>query len=225
MIARPVRAIALLAAAALLATPVAALDIARHPSSSAEVNAIKLSGRIDDGDTLAVQRYISHLPEKATITVYLDSTGGEMQEAMSLGRFFHRARVRTVVPSGGKCISACGLAFLGGRDPANGRAYRVKTSTAQLGYHAFQTEFKSRDYTAKNMAQAVAHAQNVILQITDYLNEIGEDLEFLRLALKSDAKEMTLVTNDEALNLGIYVLDQKSGELIDPTTITKRVKG
>lgn len=225
MLARLIRLAAALAACATFAASATALEISKHPGTDAQVTGILLSGRIEDGDTLALQRFISQLPEQPTITVYLDSVGGRMQEAMALGRFFHRARVRTVVAAGAKCISACGLAFLGGRNPDNGRPYRVKASTGQLGYHAFQTEFKPRDYTAKNMAEAVAHAQKVILQITDYLNEIGEDLEFLRLALKSDAKEMTFVSNDEALNLGIYVLDKRSGDLIDPATITKRVKG
>ena len=216
---------ALLALAALAATPAVALEISKHPSDSAEVNAIQLSGRIDEGDTLALQGYVSRLPEKPTIVVHLDSVGGRMQEAMALGRFFHRAKIRTVVSGNGKCISACGLAFLGGRDPATGKPYRVKTSTGRLGYHAFQTDYKPRDYNAKNMAEAVAHAQKVILQMTDYLGDIGQDLEFLRLALKSDSKDMTFVSNDEALNLGIYVLEEKSGQLIDPSTLAKRVKG
>lgn len=214
-----IRRAAALALALVAAGPALALEISRHPSDSAEVNAIQLTGRIEEGDVLALQGYISRLPEKPVVTVHLDSVGGRMQEAMALGRYFHRAKIRTMISSQGKCISACGLAFLGGRDPATGKPYRVKSSMGRLGYHAFQTDYRPRDYTAKNMAEAVAHAQKVILQMTDYLGEIGENLEFLRLALKSEAKEMTFVSNDEALNLGIHVLEEKTGQLIDPARV------
>lgn len=229
MISRLIRRASGLVLAALLSTIAAAqasaLEISKHASDSPQVNAIQLAGRIEEGDTLALQGYIARLPEKAAITVHLDSVGGRMQEAMALGRFFHRAKIRTAVVANGKCISACGLAFLGGRDPATGKPYRVKSSTGRLGYHAFQTDYKPRDYSAKNMAEAVAHAQKVILQMTDYLNDIGEDLEFLRLALKSEHKDMTFVSNDEALNLGIYVLEERTGQLIDPGKLAKATKG
>ncbi len=217
-----IRLAAALALGALLATPALALEISKHPSDSADVNAIQLTGRIEEGDVLALQGYVSRLPEKPVTVVHLDSVGGRMQEAMALGRFFHRAKIRTVISSQGKCISACGFAFLGGRDPATGKPYRVKSSMGRLGYHAFQTDYKPRDYSAKNMAEAVAHAQKVILQMTDYLGEIGEDLEFLRLALKSEAKEMTFVSNDDALALGIHVLEEKTGQLIDSGKVAKR---
>lgn len=220
-----IRRVAALALTLVGTTPAMALEISKHPSDSADVNAIQLTGRIEEGDTLALQGYISRLPEKPAITVHLDSVGGRMQEAMALGRFFHRVKIRTMISSQGKCISACGFAFLGGRDPATGKPYRVKSSMGRLGYHAFQTDYKPRDYTAKNMAEAVAHAQKVILQVTDYLADIGENLEFLRLALKSEAKDMTFVSNEDALALGIHVLEVKSGQLIDPGKVAKRAGG
>jgi hypothetical protein len=210
--------------ALMLASPVAALEIRRHQGSGGAVDAIDLIGRIEEGDVLALQAYIGKLPGNSAITVYLDSVGGRMQEAMALGRFFHRTGIRTIIPAGAKCISACGLAFLGGHDQVSGKPYRVKSSTGRLGYHSFRTDYKPRDYTAKNMAEAVAHAQKVILDVTDYLKDVGESLEFLRLALKSDSRNMTVLSNDEALDHGIYVLDERTGQLVDPLATPRQVK-
>ena len=57
--------------------PAAAVEISQHVlKDSAEVNAILLKGKIDDGDTFDLQVYISGLPKKPTIVVYLDSPGG-----------------------------------------------------------------------------------------------------------------------------------------------------
>jgi membrane-bound ClpP family serine protease len=71
-----------------LAQPASAIEISKHASDSAEVNAIQLKGKIDDGDTFDLQVYISNLPKKPTVVVYLNSPGGNLREGMRLGRVF-----------------------------------------------------------------------------------------------------------------------------------------
>ena len=55
-------AIAALALGAL-AQPAGAIELSKHPADSAEVNAVQLKGKIDDGDTFALQVYFSKLPK------------------------------------------------------------------------------------------------------------------------------------------------------------------
>ena len=47
-----------------VAQPASALEISRHASDSATVNAILLKGRIDDGDAYELKGYLAKLPKK-----------------------------------------------------------------------------------------------------------------------------------------------------------------
>jgi hypothetical protein len=204
----------------------AGAEISQRTGDNTDTTAIDLKGRIERGDLLSLQALISKLPQTKSMTVYLDSTAGSLDEGIVLGRFFHQAKMRTVIAgSPARCVIACALAFLDGRDAATGKPWRVKTSSGQLGFYSFQfTSTDKPEYTDKDMADAVVNAQRVVLRIADYIQEIRDDLTFLQLLFKRSDTKMNLVSNEEALKLGIYVLDEKSGEMIDPKVIVDRVK-
>ena len=145
---------------------------------------------------------------------------------MALGRFFHQAKMRTVIPgSPARCLITCAIAFLGGRDATTARPYRLKSSSGQLGFDSFQlTAVDKPEYTDKDMTSALVGTQRMVLRIADYIEEIREDLTFLQLIFKRADNKMNFVSNEEALKLGIYVLDEKSGEVINPKAIVDRVK-
>jgi hypothetical protein len=213
--------------AGLAATQVAAgAEITQRASDNAETTALDLKGRIERGDLLSLQALISKLPHTKSITVYLDSTTGSLDEALALGRFFHQAKMRTVVDRNpAKCLVICALPFLGGRDAATGKPWRMKTSSGQLGFYSFvSTAAEKPEYTDKDMTGAVVDAQRMVLRIADYIQEIRDDLSFLQLIFKRSDAKMNLVSNEDALKLGIYVLDERSGEMIDPKVIVDRVK-
>jgi hypothetical protein len=201
-------------------------EISQRTGDNADTTAIELKGRIERGDLLSLQALISKLPQTKSMTVYLDSTAGSLDEGMALGRFFHQAKMRTVIDrSPARCVISCALAFLGGRDAATGKPWRVKTSSGQLGFYSFQfTSTDKPEYTDKDMADSVVNAQRVVLRIADYIQEIRDDLTFLQLMFKRSDTKMNLVSNEDALKLGIYVLDERSGEMIDPKVIVDRVK-
>jgi hypothetical protein len=194
-----------------------ALEFSRHPHDSETLNAIEARGRIEPGDAAALEAYIARLPPRRAIAVYLNSGGGSMEEGMHLGRYFHRARIRTVVAGPGViCNGACSTAFLGGRDAESGKPWRAKGSTASLGFNSSRFEWSERTYTARDMSQAIARTQFVTLAMADYLKDVGASLDFLRVRLKAPASGMYHISNEEALSLGLYVLDDRTGELIRP---------
>jgi hypothetical protein len=212
----------LLGAAALLlgANASSALEFATHSSDSETVNAIEVKGKIETGDAMALQAYIAKLPQKKVTVVYLNSLGGALEEGMALGRLFHRAKIRTAVI--GKdviCSSACATAFLGGRDPETAGAWRVKGSTARLGFHSFKIDWEDKSYTAQDMSNAIARTQKMTLAMADYMTEVGASLEFLRARLKAPAASMNYMSNEDALALGIYIANDKTGELITPASL------
>ena len=123
---------------------------------------------------MALQAYIAKLPEKRTVTVYLNSPGGSIEEGIALGRLFHRAKIRTaVIGKGVVCNSACTTAFLGGRDPETAEPWRAKGSTAMLGFQSFKIDWTDKSYTAPDMSMAIARTQRMTLVMADYMAEVG----------------------------------------------------
>lgn len=202
-----------------LAQPAGALEISKHASDSAEVNAILLKGSVDDGDTFDLKVYISKLPKKATVIVYLNSPGGNLREGMRLGRFFYENKIETAVETKTACASACALAFLGGRDDA-GKPHRTKASNSGLGFHSFSRDFDNKSYSADDLKIVVQQTQTQVFLVAEYLKSIGADLDVVRLMLKAQANQMNYISNDEALTLNIRVWDDKRNQLVDPEQVT-----
>lgn len=215
----------LLGAAALLlgTNEGSALEFLKHAADTETVNAIEAKGKIETGDAMALQAYIAKLPQKKVTVVHLNSLGGSLEEGMALGRLFHRAKIRTaVVGKGVICSSACTTAFLGGRDPETAEPWRAKGATALLGFHSFKIEWVDKDYTAQEMSAAIARTQKMTLAMADYMSEVGASLEFLRARLKAPADSMNYMSNEEALTLGVYIISDKTGELITPESLKAR---
>jgi hypothetical protein len=216
---------AALAAALLTAQAAVAAEIKQREGAPADTIDIELKGRIERGDLLTLQALISKLPPARTMTVHLDSTAGSLDEAIVLGRFFHQAKMRTMIDAKARCLISCALTFLGGRDAETGKPWRVKTSSGQLGFYSFRFTGPERpEYTDKDMTNAVVNTQKMVLRIADYIQDIRDDLTFLQLIFKRSDVKMNFLSNEEALKLGIYVLDERSGEMIDPKVIVDRVR-
>jgi len=197
-----------------------ALEFAKHAADSETVNAIEVKGKIEMGDAVALQAYIAKLPQKQVTVVYLNSLGGSLEEGMALGRLFHREKIRTaVIGKDVVCSSACSTAFLGGRDPETAGPWRAKGSTARLGFHSFKIDWADKEYTAQDMSNAIARTQKMTLAMADYMTEVGANLEFLRARLKAPVDGMNFMSNEEALSLGIYIVNDKTGELITPASL------
>ena len=203
-----------------------ALEFAKHPADSAMVNAIEVKGSIETGDAVALQAYIAKLPHKKVTVVYLNSPGGSLDEGMALGRLFHRARIRTaVIGKDVVCRSACSTAFLGGRDSETEEPWRAKGSTARLGFHSFEIDWEDKEYTAQDMSNAIARTQKITLAMADYMIEVGASLEFLHARLRAPVDSMSYMSNEEALSLGIYIANDRTGELITPARVNSPREG
>jgi hypothetical protein len=209
--------------AGAVAQPAGALEISKHASDSAEVNAIQLKGKIDDGDTFDLKVYLSNLPKKPLVVVYLNSPGGNLREGMRLGRFFFDNKIETSVETKTACASACALAFLGGRDGTTGKPHRTKAANSGLGFHSFSREFDNKSYSADDLKVVVQQTQTQVFLVADYLKSIGADRDIVRLMLKAQANQMNYISNDEALALNIRVWDEKRKQLIDPEFVAERL--
>lgn len=79
-------------------------------SSQANARSVLLTRNFEPGAAAAFAQTLSSDVD----TVILNVTGGYLTEAMEIGRIIRAQKLRTVVPVGGSCLSACAEAFLGG---------------------------------------------------------------------------------------------------------------
>jgi hypothetical protein len=226
---RAYRAIArtALAAASIVAAATAnAADVTPLPTGRADTAVFLISGPIVAGDLTRLETAISNVPAGRAVAVILDSPGGNLLEGLKLGTYFHKAAIATFVRGeGGICFSACALAFLGGRDAATGKPFRVKMSGGKLGFHQFARAnldpFKI--YTVDDFNHEIEMAQRIALAVVRYLKSIGEDLGKLQLMLRAPATSMNIIADGDCLSRGIHVLDEANGRLIDPATTLARI--
>lgn len=178
---------------------------------------VEISGRFEPGDGQKVITFLGQLPRSRPIGVNLLSPGGSIEAGLEMGRYFHASRIATFVRGdSASCASSCALAFLGGRNQT-GEAYRVKGWNARLGLHALSYfDVPDREFTVDDMKRAMAMSQNALLRITDYLVDVGADIEFMRLILSTPASEQTFMSNELAMSLGIHVFDEGTGRMLEP---------
>ena len=213
-----------LVAAAAFAPAASALTFTKAAEEAPDENAILASGPIEQDDAFRLQTYLSKLPPKKTISLYLDSTGGSVQGAMAVGRVVNEIRIRTYVTTpNARCNSACTSIFLAGHDRETGKPFRVKGSANPVSFHNFVPVLQDgKQYTNKDADSVMARAQRTIFDLATYYQEIEADLELLGLGLKQ--KDLYALQNQDALRYGIHVMDSKTKELVRYETYQRFAK-
>jgi hypothetical protein len=228
------RVIAAVAAGPLLVlaltSPAAALTVQRVDVGRTDAAVFLMEGAFEPGDTLRLQREIAKLPATMPVAVILNSGGGSLDEGLDLGRFFHSVRITTFsMGYGGVCLSACSLAFLGGRDRVTGKPARIKMTGGRLGFHQYRInwneEVKKKVFKKKDIDEMDLDTRNTIYKIVTYLSDIGEDMSKLHLFLKAPAADMNDVSPEDAPKLGIHLMQDNGREVIESTNIRERVLG
>lgn len=136
--------------------------------------------------------------------VYLNSPGGDLQEALKLGRLIRKAGKQTIIgslagvatfegtnrpidfPEKGRCESACAYAFMGGQERQLG--------SGRLGLHRFYS-------TERGLTSDEAQFLSGLL--VEYMVEMGIDARLFLAASKEGAEGMYYVSEAEALDYSI----------------------
>jgi hypothetical protein len=201
-----------------------ALDIKSVNSSDNKTITLEITGSFVQGDGLKLRALVAKLPPEAHLVAHLNAADGLFSEAMLVGRFFHQAGVRTVIPAKARCILPCPLAFLGGKSRVEGQPSQIKHSTASFGFSPFLTSVQDRNYTSGELDQAIASTQRSILQVADYLIAVEADIEFLK-HIYDEARDRTIrfMGNEDLLGLGINIFDDGSNQLIEALALRQRL--
>ncbi|QJP15010.1 hypothetical protein G3545_15945 [Starkeya sp. ORNL1] len=138
---------------------------------------IEIVGGFKYGLSADLDRLLKAAPQVAV--VHLDSTGGRIAEAMQVHDIIQQRRLVTYVAN--QCLSACTIAFAGGRERWLGDAGR-------LGFHA--PAFSGM--TSADLASTVNDQK--VLFVRD-----GFDPYFVARALSTPSTSMLIPTNQELL--------------------------
>ena len=161
---------------------------------------INAFGRIVVGDAEKLLKLIETTSVPAGTTIYIDSTGGNVEEGIKLGcviRAYHletsigtymlepKAPDDAIVPRtlrSGECLSAATLMFVGGR-------LRHYPPCAKFGVH----RFAYRDPAPSDAERS----QELSAGIARYLDQMGIPLTFLDLSASTASNELRLLGEDE----------------------------
>lgn len=157
---------------------------------------IIIQGPITKGDG----RKFYELAERySRASVALDSPGGNVMEALSIGSEI-RLRGFTTFVAGGKmqCYSACALIWIAG-------VRRYMMPDARIGVHAAYEMVNSEDGTDKARESGVGNAQ-----IGAYLNELGLSAKAIGFFTVSAPDSFEFITPEVAqvLDIDVFVQDE-----------------
>lgn len=163
---------------AWLSQPLSAAELTEGAIKQGSVDncSLRVEGPIEKGDNQRVEallrastseifNYPDFKPENQYV-VCLSGPGGNYLEGIALAKTFSSFDVTTLVEDGKSCLSACAIAFLGGRiNFRSGEGYspsRVLFPGSRLGFHAPQLTVGDGEYTEQQVLAAYDVALNAI---------------------------------------------------------------
>jgi len=156
-----------------------------------EGDAVRLASLIPQVKNRTDSKYSIDLPR---VTVYLDSDGGNVLEAMKIGRIIRKEMLSTVVDVNKACSSACVLLFASGveRDMLYG---------AKLGLH--RPYFPQDLFAGLSYEDSQELYKRITADVAAYLDEMGATPDLIGRMLAISSKDVLFISRDEAQSYGI----------------------
>lgn len=164
-----------------------------------------LSGPLRVGDSEKARNLFESYLKNTTVfcetekpaVIQLNSEGGSFKEGLKLAELFRQKGVGTIVKSTHRCLSACGVAFLGGTrelclDGDRGRYRRIEPG-AQLGFHAPSLLVPERSYTRAQISRSYDTAVKQIGQLVNEMLKSGIPSSLVTEMLKVGAKDFYFI--------------------------------
>lgn len=187
--------------------------------------ALMVRGEYNGNEILRVKSAIAEIESGKRIIAVLDSPGGRVDQGEALGRFFYDAKIPTMVLAGSLCASACTYAFLGGRDPTTGNPLRILVSGAKLGFHNFAaTGLPEKAYTKAELENISRETQQLVYRNLVHLTHVKAPLAVLKLNTGTKHESVNFITEGDALEYGIAILNRETGRLVLPESLEKRTR-
>jgi hypothetical protein len=125
-------------------------------------------------------------------TVVLNSPGGSVVDALTMGRLIRERKFATEVEAGKYCVSSCPLVFAGGTERRAG-------DRAVIGVHQVAAATKADGAPRDEMSLA----QNISARCQRYLGEMGVDLQVWVRAMETPHDRLFVFKADELKSFGL----------------------
>ena len=132
------------------------------------------------------ERFFAKIAPLTTATVRLQGSGGSVLAGIQIGETIRLKNMETIVPAGGRCASACALAWLGG-------TRRFLASGARVGLHS----------ASDPKSGHVSGTGNALLGA--YLNRLGLSYSTVAYLVQAAPDSITWLGIADAKRLGIEV--------------------
>ena len=163
---------------------------------------ITLTGQIAPGDGARFAEFMARV-DPVPATAFLNSPGGSVTDALSIGRALREAGVATAMTATDICLSACPYILASGTS-------RTVDPDALVGVH--QHFFDAN--TALPAFLAVETIQRGQGEVMAYLDEMGVDPMLMQPALLTPSDEIYILTPDELRETNL-VTDETGDETGD----------
>ena len=164
--------------------------------------AILISGKIEPGDADRVHAFFSRIDQSATGSLpiriglaYLDSPGGNVSEAMKIGRLLRSRQVGTFITIDSFCASACVLILASG-------VHRAAAGPVEI--HSFYSPgfLGTGDFVGANRQYEVLSRA-----VEEYLREMRVPRTLLDEMIKVPHSMSRRLSLEETINLGLLGID------------------
>lgn len=167
------------------------------------INAV---GTIEHGDDLKFRKFLDDHAPPSHMGVCINSTGGNLEAGIGIGRQIRRYGLWTDVgslvleppePSQplvprkrviGSCLSAATMIYLGGR-------LRFFSEGSRFGVHRFSFKDPLPEHTGKS--------QELSAKIASFVSDMGVCLEFLEVSSATDSKDINLLDEQRLKELRV----------------------
>jgi len=144
----------------------------------APARVFSIKGELRSGDYARLRASILN-SDKYIAWVHIDSPGGDVLEAMRIGRLLRTLSLRT---QAGRCNSACVLAWIGGAE---------RTANGDIGLHR---PYFDRSYFADlTQAQAESKYAELSTRVEQYLKEMNVPQEAIELIFRTSSSDISYV--------------------------------
>ncbi len=142
-------------------------------------------GRIEPGTAQTFKEFLKTNAAEVK-RVWLNSPGGAVGDALTMGRAIRAAGLATVVPANAYCASSCPLVFAGGVEREAGRK-------AWIGVHQVYTLPGERG----SLGEGLEHAQRISAECQQYIVDMGIDARAWIPAMRTPKHKLHVFTPNE----------------------------
>lgn len=158
------------------------------------------TGDIIKGDANRLDDYIGKLAKLEPSTrigiIQISSNGGDVEEALRIGRILRKNRIQVLIPMDSHCYSSCVLLLAGGVG---------RFPVGDVGIHSFysmSSQKPNADYEQEEKIYAATEKS-----IRDYLNEMRVSGSVMDAMLRVPSSKLEILDIDKLQEFGLFGID------------------